>query len=186
MRRAFSQVKNGRPGPVMVEVPADVVSTEVAVDPGEYRPVRATRSAGDERDVDEAATYAARRVLPDDPRRAGRLLRGGDRRAARSSPSCCRRPVMTTFDGKSAFPEDHALALGPGGGTFTGPGRHILHKSDLVLGDRLQLHPARHRDAGTAAGQEDHPRDQRYARPAQGLCRPTSASSATPSWCSAS
>ncbi len=43
-------------------------------------------------------------------------------------------PVMTTFDGKSAFPEDHALALGPGGGTFTGPGRHILHKSDLVLG----------------------------------------------------
>ena len=42
--------------------------------------------------------------------------------------------VMTTFDGKSAFPEDHALALGPGGGTFTGPGRHILHKSDLVFG----------------------------------------------------
>ena len=43
-------------------------------------------------------------------------------------------PVMTTFDGKSAFPEDHPLALGPGGGTFTGHGRHILHKSDLVLG----------------------------------------------------
>ncbi len=43
-------------------------------------------------------------------------------------------PVMTTFDGKSGFPEDHALSLGPGGGTFTGHGRHILHKSDLVLG----------------------------------------------------
>src|SRR5260370_22198256 len=43
-------------------------------------------------------------------------------------------PVMTTFDGKSAFPEDHPLALGPGGGTFTGHGRHFLHKSDLVLG----------------------------------------------------
>src|SRR5882757_10812789 len=41
---------------------------------------------------------------------------------------------MTTFDGKSAFPEDHPLALGPGGGTFTGHGRHFLHKSDLVLG----------------------------------------------------
>src|SRR6476619_2502459 len=44
MRRAFAQVKNGRQGPVMVEVPADVVGTEVAVDPNEYRPVRATRS----------------------------------------------------------------------------------------------------------------------------------------------
>src|ERR1700681_2962157 len=30
MRRAFSQAKNGRPGPVMVEVPADVHSTEVS------------------------------------------------------------------------------------------------------------------------------------------------------------
>ena len=55
MRRAFSQVKNGRPGPVMVEVPADVVGTEVAVDPNDYRPVRAHPSAGDERDIDEAA-----------------------------------------------------------------------------------------------------------------------------------
>src|SRR6516164_5609032 len=32
MRRAFSQAKNGRPGPVMVEVPADVHSTEVSVE----------------------------------------------------------------------------------------------------------------------------------------------------------
>ena len=55
MRRAFSQVKNGRQGPVMVEVPADVHSVEVSVDPGKYRPVRVTRSAGDERDIDEAA-----------------------------------------------------------------------------------------------------------------------------------
>jgi acetolactate synthase I/II/III large subunit len=67
MRRAFSQVKNGRQGPVMVEVPADVVGTEVGVDPGEYRPVR---------------------------ERLAELLQA---------------PVMTTFDGKSAFPEDHAL-----------------------------------------------------------------------------
>ena len=55
MRRAFSQAKNGRPGPVMVEVPADVHSSEVNVDPSKYQPVRATRSAGDPRDIDEAA-----------------------------------------------------------------------------------------------------------------------------------
>ena len=55
MRRAFAQAKNGRPGPVMVEVPADVHSTEVAVDAGKYQPVRMTRSAGDTGDIDEAA-----------------------------------------------------------------------------------------------------------------------------------
>src|SRR5262245_17042914 len=133
MRRAFSQVKNGRQGPVMVEVPADVVGAEVAVDPGMHRPVRLSRSAADEQDVDEAARMLLDASCPmilagqgvfyaqatDELRQLAELLQA---------------PVMTTFDGKSAFPEDHALALGPGGGTFTGPGRHILHKSDLVLG----------------------------------------------------
>src|SRR6202040_390181 len=55
MRRAFAQVKNGRQGPVMVEVPADVHSLDVSVDPSGYRQVPVTRSAGDERDIEEAA-----------------------------------------------------------------------------------------------------------------------------------
>ena len=80
-------------------------------------------------------------------------------------------PVMTTFDGKSAFPEDHALALGPGGGTFTGHGRHFLHKSDLVLGIGCSFTKHGIATPVIAARQEDHPRDQRHARPAQGLCR---------------
>ena len=43
-------------------------------------------------------------------------------------------PVMTTVDGKSAFPEDHALALGSGGNGFTGHGAHILYaRADLIL-----------------------------------------------------
>src|SRR3954447_4613468 len=46
MRRAFNALKNGRSGPVMVEVPADVMTADFpgAVD---YTPVRQTRSAGD-------------------------------------------------------------------------------------------------------------------------------------------
>jgi acetolactate synthase I/II/III large subunit len=133
MRRAFAQLKNGRPGPVMVEVPADVTGVEVEVDPSAHRPVPTARSMGDPRDIDAAARLILDAQCPmilagqgvfyaeacDELRRLAELLQA---------------PVMTTFDGKSAFPEDHALALGPGGGTFTGPGRHILHKSDLVFG----------------------------------------------------
>jgi len=51
---------------------------------------------------------------------------------------------MTTVDGKSAFPEDHALALGSGGNGFTGHGAHFLHsKADLILGigTGLNRHP---------------------------------------------
>ena len=53
-------------------------------------------------------------------------------------------PVMTTVDGKSAFPEDHALALGSGGNTFSGPGRMFLYtRADLILavGTGLNRHP---------------------------------------------
>src|SRR5579875_2844632 len=55
MRRAFSALKNGRGGPVMVEIPTDVVGFELGDGPLDYRPVRAARAAGDPRDIDEAA-----------------------------------------------------------------------------------------------------------------------------------
>src|SRR5437660_11382987 len=44
-------------------------------------------------------------------------------------------PVMTTLEGKSAFPEDHPLALGTGGGgVMSGPSHHFLSQADVVLG----------------------------------------------------
>ena len=44
-------------------------------------------------------------------------------------------PVMTTLEGKSAFPEDHPLALGTGGGgVMSGASHHFLSSADLVLG----------------------------------------------------
>src|SRR5437870_12134974 len=55
MRRAFNALKNGRPGPVMLEVPTDVMTAEFAGNQVDYTAVRRTRSAGDESDVDEAA-----------------------------------------------------------------------------------------------------------------------------------
>ena len=39
MRRAFSQLKNGRPGPVLVEIPADLEKAEIDPELGaRYRP----------------------------------------------------------------------------------------------------------------------------------------------------
>src|SRR5919201_3372577 len=44
MRRAFTQVKNGRPRPVLVELPADLFTEEVP-EPLAYRPALRTRTA---------------------------------------------------------------------------------------------------------------------------------------------
>jgi acetolactate synthase-1/2/3 large subunit len=43
-------------------------------------------------------------------------------------------PVMTTQAGKSAFPEDHLLALGTRSGSTTGPVAHFLQEADLIFG----------------------------------------------------
>ena len=54
MRRAFNLLKNGRPGPVMVEIPADVAVAEVNESVLNYRPVTTTCSAGNPRDALDA------------------------------------------------------------------------------------------------------------------------------------
>src|SRR3977135_11405 len=46
MRRAFTQVRNGRPRPVLVEIPTDVMAEDVP-EPLNYAPVPRTRSAPD-------------------------------------------------------------------------------------------------------------------------------------------
>ena len=63
-------------------------------------------------------------------------------------------PVMTTTDGKSGFPEDHALALGSGGIVYTGHGRHFLLDSDVIFAIGTSLDPAQHLDPDHPAGKK--------------------------------
>jgi acetolactate synthase I/II/III large subunit len=132
MRRAFSHLKNGRMGPVMVEVPRDIVGLDIGAEL-DYQPIRRTRSAPDPADVETAARLLLAASCP-------LILAGQGVLYAEASDELVQlaellqAPVMTTVDGKSAFPEDHTLALGSGGNVFTGEGRHFLHeRADLVL-----------------------------------------------------
>jgi acetolactate synthase I/II/III large subunit len=143
MRRAFSALKNGRPGPVMVELPRDLLDLDIGSDVLDHRPVRPSRSAPSPHDVEEAARLLVDASCPV-------ILAGQGVLYAEASDELValaellQSPVMTTVDGKSAFPEDHALALGSGGNGFTGHGGHFLYaKADLILGigTGLNRHP---------------------------------------------
>src|SRR5437773_5783734 len=141
MRRAFNALKNGRSGPVMVEVPADVMTAEFAGNQVDYSTVRRTRSAGDERDIDDAAKLLLASKNPMIIAGQGVLYaEAADELLALAE--LLDTPVMTTTDGKSAFPEDHALALGSGGTVYTGHGRHFLFESDVIfaVGTSLTRH----------------------------------------------
>src|SRR5690349_9237594 len=141
MRRAFNALKNGRPGPVMVEVPADVMTAEFSGNEVDYTAMRPTRSSGDPRDIDDAAKMLLDAKSPIVIAGQGVLYaEATDELLALADLADI--PVMTTTDGKSAFPEDHALALGSGGVVYTGHGRHFLQETDLIfaVGTSLTKH----------------------------------------------
>jgi thiamine pyrophosphate-dependent acetolactate synthase large subunit-like protein len=132
MRRAFTQVKNGRPRPVMVEFPVDVLGEEVP-DPLDYRPGPRFRSAPDPRDVSTVA-----RMLVEAQRPV--IYAGQGVHYAKAWPQLralaelLEAPVTTSLQGKSAFPENHPLALGSGGRAIPKPVHHFLHNADLIFG----------------------------------------------------
>ncbi len=132
MRRAFNALRNGRLGPVLVEVPTDVVNAPIEPPRFAYRPVRSTRSAGDARDIDDAAALLVAAKCPMVQAGQGVLYAQASAELVELA-QLLQMPVTTSVDGKSAFPEDHPLALGTSGLVLTGHGRHFLAKSDLIL-----------------------------------------------------
>ena len=133
MRRAFSQLKNGRPGPVVVEVPLDVVDQRVGDDVATYQPVVRVRTAGDPEVVERAVEgllAADRPVIL-----AGQgVLYSNATAELLELAELLDIPVGTTLEGKGAFPETHALSLGTGARSMSASYRDIVAEADLVLG----------------------------------------------------
>lgn len=131
MRRAFSRLRNGRGGPVLVEIPADLFGEEC--DPADYAPQRGYRLGVDPEAVREAAAMllAARRPVL----YAGQGIHWAEAWAElRELAELLAIPVCTSLEGKSAFDETHPLALGSGGLAIPQTVRTFLDQSDLILG----------------------------------------------------
>jgi acetolactate synthase-1/2/3 large subunit len=130
IRRACRLARGGAPGPVMVEIPANLYLTthEGGLgDPGPTAPPPAPSAA----DLDRVASLVAR------ARRPLLYLGLGARGAGAGLVALAERlqaPVATTFQGKGVVPETHPLFLWPGFGEAA-PGfvRKIARGCDLTL-----------------------------------------------------
>lgn len=133
VKRAFTQLKHGRPGPVLLEMPVNVMAVEHSADELRYTPVQRRPSAGspeDVRDLVKALLSAANPVI-----NAGQgVLYAEATPELIDFAELTKIPVMTTLAGKSAFPENHPLALGAGGSSRTLMVRRFLDESDFGLG----------------------------------------------------
>ena len=134
MRRAFSHLKMGKTGPVMVEIPGDVGAAEVDESVlASYRPVKSARASADPRDVDEAARLLLQ--AKDPVLVAGQGVMYAEAcEELKELVELLQIPIMTTLAGKSAFPENHPLSLGTGTGVMPRPVLHFLRKADVVFG----------------------------------------------------
>jgi acetolactate synthase-1/2/3 large subunit len=132
MRRAFTQVKNGRPRPVLVEIPVDVMREDVP-DGWTYTPTPRLRVAPDPRavtDVAAALVAATRPVIY-----AGQGVHYAKAWSQlRELAELLEAPVTTSLQGKSAFPETHPLSLGSGGRSISKQLHHFLKEADLIFG----------------------------------------------------
>ncbi|MGD1209759.1 MAG: thiamine pyrophosphate-requiring protein [Candidatus Acidiferrales bacterium] len=131
-RRALSRLHNGRGGPALVEIPIDMFAEEMP-ESWAYEPVITARYGPDIADVRKAAAalVEAKNLV---------IYAGQGIHYARAWDSLRRlaemlgAPVATSLQGKSAFPEDHPLALGAGGNAFPRTVPHFLAKADWIFG----------------------------------------------------
>ena len=133
MRRAFTKLRSGRPGPVLLEIPTDVAAEELGDAAFDYEPPPVVRTAGDP----EAIRKAARALL--DAQRPIIHVGQGVLYAEATDQlvevaELLQAPVMTTLSGKSAFPENHPLSVGTGASSTTGGVHRFLSRADLVFG----------------------------------------------------
>ena len=134
MRRAFAALHQGRVGPVMVEIPADVALEEVDESAFFWSgQVRQLAAQGNPSDIDAAARALCSARYPVIHAGQGVLYAGADDELAELA-ELLQVPVMTTLLGKSAFSETHPLALGSGTGVMSGPVYHFVRRADVMFG----------------------------------------------------
>ncbi|MFT7218541.1 MAG: thiamine pyrophosphate-dependent acetolactate synthase large subunit-like protein [Candidatus Azotimanducaceae bacterium] len=132
MRRAFSQLRNGRGGPVLVEVPLDVFREELP-DDFHYVPSFKSRTSPDPADVTIVAQLLASAKNP--VIYAGQGVHYAKAWAElKELAETWNIPVTTSLEGKSAFPEDHPLSLGSGGRAISRTVHQFLDEADVIFG----------------------------------------------------
>ena len=128
MRRAFYQLRTGKPGPVLLEIEKGVWESEFT---GEldYTPVSGNRFAPDPQDVKEICQLLINAKNPIIHAGQGVMYAEATDELEQLA-DLLQIPVMTTMQGKSGFPENHPLALGASAVSTTKP---IFHFYFVIL-----------------------------------------------------
>ena len=131
MRRSLEALKNGRPGPVMLEMQREAMGGEVS-GVEDYQPTSTHKFAPSASDIKDAADKLLNARMPAIWAGQG-VLHAGATEELRELAELTQIPVMTTMPGKSAIDERHPLALGAANRTAPKPVWTWLKESDVLF-----------------------------------------------------
>jgi acetolactate synthase-1/2/3 large subunit len=134
MKEAFYIARTGRPGPVLVDIPKDILNTEIewegypdSVDiPGYHPPVR------EEPRLKDAAMLIRSSSRPVVYLGGGIRVSGAHKEVFQFA-ELIGAPVVTTVHGKGAFPETHRQCLGMFGMHGSRYANYTVQSSDLII-----------------------------------------------------
>ncbi|WP_129305834.1 glyoxylate carboligase [Streptomyces sp. L2] len=158
-QQAFHLMRSGRPGPVLIDLPIDVQTTEIEFDPETYEPLPVYKPAATRAQIEKAISFLLASERPV-------LVAGGGVISADAADllvefaELTQTPVIPTLMGWGALADDHELNAGMvgvqtshryGNATFLesdfvlGIGnrwanRHTGYKLDVYRGDRTFVH----------------------------------------------
>lgn len=143
LRRAFTLARNGRPGPCLVEICEvfrDDIPSITSAAGLDYEPTKRSVVAPDPKSIDAAAEALLAAKMP--------LIYAGQGvhyaqawHELRQLAELLEAPVCTSMEGKSAFPETHALSLGAGGNTSSRALATHVRDADVVFGVGVSFSP---------------------------------------------
>lgn len=133
-QQAFHLMRSGRPGPVLIDLPFDVQTTEIEFDPDTYEPLPVYKPAATRKQIDKALDMLVTAEKP-------LIVAGGGIINADASDLLVEFaeltgiPVIPTLMGWGAIPDDHPLMAGMVGlQTSHRYGNATMLASDFVLG----------------------------------------------------
>jgi acetolactate synthase-1/2/3 large subunit len=134
IKKAFYITESGRPGPVLVDIPKDVQQEKAEIEFPDLIKVRGYKPAFDPdlSQIEKAITLIMKAEKPIIMAGGGVILSGAfhELQALAEILMC---PVVTTFKGKGAFPENHPLAMGPIGMHGHAEANKIIIEADCII-----------------------------------------------------
>ena len=142
LRHAFNLARSGRPGPVLIDLPIDIVLMQsIEFSAADYVPVgKPDQPEGNPATVESAVDELLRAKRPLIVAGGGTAMSGAFEQVRKLAETLA-IPVITTLSGRGAIPEDHPLACGGMGMHRNRLSKKVLIEADYVLGLGCRFEP---------------------------------------------